>query len=547
MRRRTKIGALGTAGLVAIALFSPLSATADIEGTLTAGADADLVEASGISLPPGCGDEAAELFGLDAGIDCTFQLGTLRAGDTETGNSTAGDLNNGIEDGLVSFGHASNFDGEALTADDVVGNLSEDFITSADAYQLGGPTEASDQLGATPENPLLYADGMTVDASATDISEGNTQCPEGDEIRLSHGRNELVNLAIGPDQFPEGGDVISAEGVSFAHSQVDLVDALVDGEGYGIRSSAATDLASVSLLGGNITLDAIQPRLVGTHDGENFSFEYTAPDVVLQAGGETITDGTILDQVQTELLDPLLTGLEPVTDGLEPLLQVNLEIKDTDDVEVAGNSATVSDAVLLEIVLLNAAAEADQEPIEVLSLSVGDLSVSAEAPEGGVIIDCANPPLTVEKDGPESVQPGETFTYTIDVTNETDCDVTDVIVTDEITGPDGFEVSGTSPSADSVEGGTVTWNVGDMAAGDTETFTVDVTVPDDATVGDMFADTATASGNCDGRALPLGSDTLDGPAVQVAAARTESLPRTGGGFALFGVAAAAAAGALRRR
>lgn len=551
MRRRTKIGALGSAGLVAIALFSPLSATADIEGTFTAGADADLVEASGISLPPGCGVEDPELFGLDGGFDCTFQLGTLRAGDTETGNSTAGDLSNGIEDGLVSFGHASNFDGEALTADDVVGNLSADFITSADAYQLGGPTEDSDQLGATPENDLLYADGMTVDASATDISEGNTQCPEGDEIRLSHGRNELANLRLGPDQFPEGGDVVAAEGVSFAHSQVDLVDALVAGEGYGLRSSAATDLASISLFGGNITLDAIQPRLVGTHDGENFSFEYTAPDVVLTAGGEEILDGTILDTLDEELLseleDQLLDELITGEGALTPLLQVNLDIKQTEDVEVAGNSATVSDVVLLEIVLISGAEDFDFEPIEVLSLSVGDLSVSAEAPEGGVLIDCALPPLTVEKDGPESVQPGETFTYTIDVTNETGCDVTEVVVTDEITGPDGFEVTGTSPAADSVEGGTVTWTVGDMAAGDTETFTVDIRVPDSATVGDMFADTATASGNCDGRALPLGSDTLDGPAVQVAAARTESLPRTGGGFALLGLAAAAAAGALRRR
>ncbi len=546
MRRRTKIGALGTAGLVAIALFSPLSATADIEGTLTAGADADLVEASGVSIPPACGDEAAELFGLEAGIECTFQLATLRVGDTETGDSTAADLSNGLETGLVSFGHASNTDVEALTNEGVDGEIAAQLVTTADAYQLGGPTEDADQLGATPENPLLYADGMTVDASATDISDGNTQCPEGDEIRLSHGRNELVNLAIGPGQMPEGGDVVSAEGVSFAHSQVDLVDALVDGEGYGIRSSAATDLASVSLLDGNITLDAIQPRLVGTHDGENFSFEYTAPDVVLTAGGETITDGTILDQLDAELIDPLLTGLEPVTDELEPLLKVNLEIKDTDDVEVAGNSATVSDVVLLEIELLNALDE-EAGGIEVLSLSVGDLSVSAEAPEGGVIIDCANPPLTVEKDGPTSAEPGETFTYTIDVTNETGCDATEVVVTDQITGPDGFEVVGTSPAADSVDGGTVRWDVGDMADGETATFTVDVTVPDSATVGDSFEDTATAAGNCDGRALPLGSDTLDGPAIQVAAARTDSLPRTGGGFALLGLAAAAAAGALRRR
>lgn len=547
MRRRTKIGALGSAGLIAIALFSPLSATADIEGTLTAGADADLVEASGVSIPPGCGEEAAELFGLDDVIECTFQLGTLRVGDTETGDSTAANLSNGIEDGLVSFGHASNTDEEALTNEGVDGELAAQLVTTADAYQLGGPTEDSDQLGETPENPLLYADGLTVDASATDISEGNTQCPEGDEIRLSHGRNELVNLAIGPGQMPEGGDVIAAEGVSFAHSQVDLVDALVDGEGYGIRSSAATDLASVSLLDGNITLDAIQPRLVGTHDGENFSFEYTAPDVVLTAGGETIEDGDVLDQLDAELLDPLLTGLEPVTDGLEPLLQVNLDIKETEDVEVAGNSATVSDVVLLEIVLLSGAEEEGQEPIEVLTLSVGDLSVSAEAPQGGVIIDCANPPLTVEKDGPESAEPGETFTYTIDVTNETGCDATDVVVTDEITGPDGFEVTGTSPSADSVEGGTVTWNVGDMADGETATFTIDVSVPDSATAADSFEDTATASGNCDDRALPLGSDTLDGPAVQTAAARTQSLPRTGGGFALLGIAAAAGAGFLRRR
>jgi uncharacterized repeat protein (TIGR01451 family) len=552
VRRTSPFPILAATGLVAAMTLGPQLVSAEITGSFVAGADADLIELSGVAIPPGCGDEPAELFGFDEGIDCDFELTTLRVGDTETGNNTEGGLSNGIEDDLVSFGHGSNTDVELLTAGGVDGNIAADLVLQADAYQPGGPEEDDDQLGEAPDNPLIGGDLFTVSASATDIGAGNTQCPDEDEFRVSHGFNETLNLRLGPGQMPEGGDVLAVEGVSYALSQVDLVDSLVGTVGdnaYGVRSTAEVDLATIQLLDGNLQLEIVKPRLVATHDGDEFSWTYDAPDVVLTAGGEQILDGTILDQLDDSVLTPLLEGLEPLTDELEPLLKVNLHVKQAEEVEVAGNTATVSDVVFLSIELLNAMDE-EAGGIEVLSLSIGDLSVTAEAPEGGVIVDCAQPPLTVVKDGPETVVAGDSFDYTITVTNELECTATDIAVVDTITGPAGFSVTSTDPTADSVEDGVISWEVDELAPGESVVFTVTIQVPADAAPGSEFANTATADANCDDQPLPRGQDTLEGPTVLADTDVIDEdiqLPRTGGSLALLAMGALAAAGALGRR
>lgn len=75
------------------------------------------------------------------------------------------------------------------------------------------------------------------------------------------------------------------------------------------------------------------------------------------------------------------------------------------------------------------------------------------------------------------------------------------------------------PAADSVDGGTLTWNIGDLAINESVTITVTVEVPDDAPDGFVFNDVLKASGNCDGTPVdhtvelptPTVTDNFTGP------------------------------------
>src|SRR5690606_35947950 len=94
-----------------------------------------------------------------------------------------------------------------------------------------------------------------------------------------------------------------------------------------------------------------------------------------------------------------------------------------------------------------------------------------------------------------------------------ECTITDLVVTDTITGPAGFEVVGTEPDA-TVSGGTVTFNIGDLAPNQTVNLTITVRVPDDAPDGATFDDVVNAAGSCDGTPVQQDDRLDDIPTVR---------------------------------
>ena len=77
-----------------------------------------------------------------------------------------------------------------------------------------------------------------------------------------------------------------------------------------------------------------------------------------------------------------------------------------------------------------------------------------------------SPSIQVDKQGPESLGLRNTAEYTVTVTNSGDRVASAVILTDEL--PSGLTFVSSEPAASSVEGSTVTWNLGDIdAAGST--------------------------------------------------------------------------------
>ena len=155
---------------------------------------------------------------------------------------------------------------------------------------------------------------------------------------------------------------------------------------------------------------------------------------------------------------------------------------------------------------------ADPETHEVAELRVGHMEAGVALPTGG--IRCPDIGM-VKESRPPSVQAGDTFTWTITVSNLNDCVLDDVKVVDtiETTADIGYEILSSSPPAVR-NGSTLTFSgLGPIPFGSSRTIAIRVRVADDAEAG-RFRDEATSTGVC-GPAT-VGGDTAVGTTVRAA-------------------------------
>jgi len=81
-------------------------------------------------------------------------------------------------------------------------------------------------------------------------------------------------------------------------------------------------------------------------------------------------------------------------------------------------------------------------------------------------------------DSRDPVEPGSTFSYTLEIKNNGPSDATGVVVTDDL--PDeGVSFQSASITPDSFDGDVLTFNLGDMSKGESVSITIDVRVDDD--------------------------------------------------------------------
>ncbi|MFP5254574.1 MAG: hypothetical protein ACLGI8_01865 [Acidimicrobiia bacterium] len=222
--------------------------------------------------------------------------------------------------------------------------------------------------------------------------------------------------------------------------------------------------------------------------------------------------------------------------SLQPIVRLSMPYEES--IAADGTSASVSGALLRVEVLppdpfpagqLDPALEPLRDGINqflaalgaeienpLVQLDLAPFAAAVEAPAGG--IDCGdggedpdNPLRELNKHASATeVTPGSTFDYSISVPNRGPCTITDLVVTDVVTGPG--TVVGTEPEG-TVDGNTVTWELGELAPGDTAELTVTVRVDDDAQDGDSFDDQVTAAGDCDGQPVEEDDRVDDIPKV----------------------------------
>ena len=267
-----------------------------------------------------------------------------------------------------------------------------------------------------------------------------------------------------------------------------------------------------------------QPAI--TLDTANQTKNATITDLVLGDLLDISTPGLLTDLVTDlgiplqDLTHPIDQALTTALNELSPVVQLSIPV--SKHTAADGTSASVQ-ASLLRVQVLPPAAVGASVPLRdalnqilgalgaeitkpLLSLDVAPVGASVVAPAGGITCGASTNPLreTIKHSSATEVAPNGTFEYNIAVPNRGPCAVTDVQVTDVVTGPAGFTVTGTEPKADSVDGGKVTWNLGTLQPNETRNLTITVHVPSTAKDGQFFNDVVTASGKCDGR--PVSQD-----------------------------------------
>lgn len=397
-RNARRLGVVTAVGALTLATVGTQVASGNISGDFAGGADADLVDANVVQSPPGCGDTELDIPGLEAPpVNCDLSAARVEVGDSEaaaTGTNILS-IESIAEGGLSTLGHASNLDPELLDGE----ILDEDLLVQSNAFKPGGPTTDADEL-LNISNELVEIAVAITEGLALGTGPGNTTCPDFTNGRatIAQGRNDTVGLAVLPGALSQvegaetGSDALLSvkdeNMVSYAESQVELVDALVGEVGdnaHGVETTATVELAPVNVAG--VEIDVLNPVLTGRHDGESFSFDYQAPILVID--GETIVDASDLE------------GLEGLSIGEagDSGLVLDIDIADVEQVQVRGNEAVLTDVVKIQVLL-----GSGDEALEVATISVGDLSVLADTPEGGVIVsDCGavrpQEPVTQAPDG----------------------------------------------------------------------------------------------------------------------------------------------------
>jgi uncharacterized repeat protein (TIGR01451 family) len=379
-----------------------------------------------------------------------------------------------------------------------------------------------------PITPLL--DAGVSNASARARWAGDTACSSADQP-VARGFQDVAHLTVLQTGLDPALDTTligvnnSQQGASYTTGTISLPATGGPNDQRAVVAETTTKLAGLDVL----TLPGMAPLV---HVNAVGPYTATASATGLPGGATTsnadpvvtvdIAGGGVLNLLagQSPLdidlstptgiptLDDLLSALAPLLDPLADV--VSIEVPPV--VRTAsqdGTTATISGSLLRVTVLA-----ALGTPLA--SVDLGPFRATATAPLGGLECSANNPLSVLKKSSTGTVAPGESFNYGIAVSNtSTTCDLTNVDVTDVISAPKGAKVTATNPAIDLSKVTTVpaadgaadtrdkiTVPFGDIGTiaknGGSKQLTITIKTPLDAKIDQVFDDTVTAKGTCDG-------------------------------------------------
>lgn len=428
---------------------------------------------------------------------------------------------------------------------------SKPLVQAAASGKNSGARGSGVEVGVAPPSPLTNQIILSQEASATaapnsglvqhqialnldpilsaGLLEGQAQanwntggCVLGEPISQGEGHAANAKVLGGPGNPVVGapGDAISTSAETLV-PQTDKSGSLV-GNGVGLMSSVVENVAPV-VLANNVTITVVGPwRLqavatgVGGASYVNFGptnpavLNGTEPALTIQVGA--VTTSITFQQLLGANGLALNLGLVNLDVATPPHAIGSL----TAPASVASDGTSVSAAA--DIVTL----QVNLPGLTVADLRIGHMTASATVPSGGIAC-----PIPVTKTAnPQNVNPGDSLTYTITVSNPFDCTLNNVKVVDTTTASSGvrFAITGENPTADSSSGGVLTWNnLGSIKPGGNLAITVNVTI-DKNSSGGTLTETANVTGSC-GIGNANGTATVDLP---LNGSATIQLPTIGG-------------------
>ena len=353
-----------------------------------------------------------------------------------------------------------------------------------------------DQLLAIPAAPLVDAKVATTSAHARWVSEGCL--PVGEPISKS--TTKVADAKVLPDAAGIG-TLVETVGLNNGAASTTSIVAITAGGGItsrGLGSVGATQVAQISLLGGQVLVKVVgTPTLTAEATGKpgGAKVTYVPALLTVSIAGNDIT------------LDPG-NPLPTIALPGNPLLNLSLPAV-TKTIAADGTKAS-GDTALLHVDVLSAVGT---PPLA--SVDIGKTHVDATVPKGG--IDCSvtnedNPLRESHKDvSAASVNPGQTFDYTVAVPNRGNADITGVTVTDTVT-PGGLKLVSSTPAAISTSGSTYKFNLGTIAANETKNIVMTFLVPSGTAIGTKFHNHAVITGVYKGTTYTKTAD-VDGPVI----------------------------------
>lgn len=582
MRRTSvRVAAVGSAALLSVALIAPATAGA-VEGDFAAQADGGQLYLDAVNFNALTGEPP---------VGSVAQIGLS---PTQAQVATSG-----LGGGALSRGFGQNLDAALLDQ-----GITPPLELST-AEQTAPPDNAEPTVSQLADlgqaAPLLT--GAVSESTAWARDPAAVECPDDGRAVVFQGTSTTTNLGL--LEIEEGTSLVSVRDPGDA-TLTSTSGTYVGSAGEVIAESSA-QTAAVDVAG-ELTIEVVNPTLTATATGEpgGASVDYTGEvrvngekiagaqenQISLDALVDVLTPvdeqalNTLFGPVDEQVLSQVESGLQPILDplgitdltlpdlvdlinddtieldevaGLQPVVRVTAG--QVENAETADDGTRAAGEVKTVRVELNVVSSLADTEVPILTFHLMPLAVDAQAPAGG--LDCGgdtpedrDPFANLSKEASTAVvAPGDTFEYEITVPNDDPtCTVTDVTVTDEVTGPDGFAIVDASDGG-TIDGDSVTWELDDLAPGDEATVTLTVETPTDAEDGETFTDEVTATGTCDGATVTGDFLLPDIPAVAGGGIGDTpqdpgddvNLPRTGGGMALLGLGAMAAAARLRRR
>ena len=404
------------------------------------------------------------------------------------------------------------------------------------------------EVGPVNVDPLLSASLLRGQAQ----SKANAACTTGTDLSYGLGYAASLGLISGALGSPALGTAAATPDRSVSQSRSHTF--LVPQEGtsspirkFGLASETRETIAPVTFFKGQpqqFTLEfAGEWVLRTTADGKTGKVFYGPGNVtpetpilrILDAAGNALPSAGPLANITTQqLLGPNglnvnIPNVANISIGGPPRMIGGAA--NSKPVETATLAAAAVDVVSVQLL--------DTDGARVADVRIGHMENATKVPAGG--IECGIG--LVKKTDKDVIVPGESFNWTVSVTNPNDCVLTTLKVVDTITADPGivWTVDSANPTADQMAKGGLTWNdIGPLNPGQTKDLSIKVTVGP-RSGGGKFLDEALATGVCGPAAGTAGADAAVGVPLEarvslnlpevnaaLAAMLPRELPRTGG-------------------